>query len=165
MGGLVPPAPLDGPDPSLPWAPLVWPFIWRGGGERGGGKGAAALFTALYAPGSSRMSDARRGGVSGVGVGVFERQPCAPRWRAAEAQLVGLGARPRRNRNAQRAAGCWRSVYAGRGGPATACEVGVGECGAGRVDALEARWCWSRLRAAGGGRQASSVGQGRSAAT
>lgn len=33
---------------------------WRG--TRGGGKGAAALFTALYAPGSSRMSDARSGG-------------------------------------------------------------------------------------------------------
>lgn len=57
IGGLEPAAPLDWPAPSLPWAPLVWPFIWWGGGESGGGKGAAALFTALYIPSSSRMSD------------------------------------------------------------------------------------------------------------
>lgn len=61
MGGLEPPAPapLAWADASVPRGPLEWPFIWRGGGESGGGKGADALFTALYLLDSSRISDAK----------------------------------------------------------------------------------------------------------
>ena len=86
MGGLDPDAPREGTDPSLPWAPLgwPWPFIWRGGwGIRGRQGSSCTLYCALYRTLSSKqlahVGIERRGPPCVRGVRVSGGIPCAPR--------------------------------------------------------------------------------------